>query len=92
MAGSMSGTVIDIRDNMPLDGVALAAKEDGGQGSGSATSDGEGKWGPISLPAGTYDLTATKSGYETGIYPGIVVLEGFGTQLPLALHPAGYFD
>lgn len=90
MAGTMSGTVIDIRNNAPIDGVSLEAK--GPSGSGSATSGSNGEWGPISLPAGTYDLTASKQGYEPADFPGVVVLDNIDTKLQLPLYPADYFD
>ncbi len=74
---------------MPIGGASIEAKGTEGT-AGSAASGSDGEWGPIGLPAGTYDITVTKDGYDPGDYPGIVVIDDTPTSLLFTLHPADY--
>ena len=88
--GTLAGSVHDIRNNQPIEGATIDAKQEGGSGDHSTKSGGDGNWS-MTVPAGTYDLTVTATGYEEGIYPGIVVLENVTTTLNFVLHSSDYF-
>ncbi len=81
--GKLQGTVIDIRSNEPLEGVSIQV-----DGGASSDSGQDGKWGPMDVPAGTHNVTASKEQFDDGVYEGIVVLEGETTELSFGLHAA----
>ena len=83
MAGTLDGTVVDQRNNAPLGGVLLEANGEGQDQQ--QTSNDQGAFS-FSLPAGNYELQASKQGYEPGFY-GLVVLDDNSTQILLALQP-----
>ncbi len=78
--GNLQGTVIFIGNNMPIEGANVQV-----EGGPSATSGQDGKWGPIDLAGGTYNVTVTASGFRDGIYENIVVLDDDTTELHLGL-------
>ncbi len=88
--GALAGSVINIANNEPIANAQITAQPEGGGTQQEAKSNDQGEWGPISVPAGIYDMTVAASGFDEGIYPGIVVLENVTTQLPFALHPSDW--
>jgi hypothetical protein len=71
--GTLSGTVTDSISSLPISGVAISATS-GGITRGTSTN-GSGVYTLNILP-GTYDLTAVKTGYTTGVANGKVVTVG----------------
>ena len=75
MAGSIAGSVINIRNNQPIDGATVAAQP----GDHTTTSGTDGKYS-LPLDEGTYDLTVTASGFDPFHAEGIIVLDGVVTS------------
>jgi hypothetical protein len=71
MSGILGGEVTDTK-NKPLDGVLVTASS-GGTEVGWKKTDGAGGYNFESLPDGTYEVTASKSGYKDGTFTGINV-------------------
>ena len=83
MAGTMAGTVIDVRSNQPIEGAAVSVQP--GDHTTSAAPDG--KWS-LSLDAGQYALTVSSSGYDQFVAEDIHVLDDVTTDLTTALWPS----
>ncbi len=81
--GKMQGNVIFMGNNMPIEGANVQVEN-----GPSAHSDPNGRWGPIDLAAGAYNLTVTADGYRDGIYENVVVLEDDTTELNFGLQLA----
>ena len=84
--GSISATVIDIRNNQPL---ADATINLSGPKTETTKTGEDGKFKFSDLqPSNDYSMTASKSGYEMGKYQDIPVLDGIDTDLQnLSLYP-----
>jgi carboxypeptidase family protein len=61
--GSISGTALNASSGASLEGVTVAISNSGTGDTSTTTTDREGDFSFASLADGTYDLTATKSGY-----------------------------
>ncbi len=81
--GKLQGTVINMMNNGPLEGVAIQV-----EGGPSADSNQDGNWGPMDLASGSYNLTATKAGFRDGVYEYIVVIDDDTTEMHIGLQPA----
>ena len=86
--GSISGQVINIRNNQPIDGATVKVT---GTSDGSATSDGNGNFKVSDLaPANNYAMDISANGFDTAHFEDIVVLADVNTDLQkLALEPSG---
>jgi len=83
-AGTLQGTVTDSTTGLPIAGAAISAVGTGG--TYNDTTDASGFY-QISLPAGTYEVTAAASGYTSQTVSGVVVSEGATTVQDFALDP-----
>ena len=94
----INGTVVDPAEHvLPGVTITLDAVEGGGSPDGtpitrfvtSTVSDEAGQFEFAGLSAGTYEVTAERSGYARGEHPPALVLEGesIDVRLPLALAP-----
>ncbi len=85
--GTLAGSVKDIRNMQPIENADVAIQGEGDSSKYDAKSGADGNWSQ-GVPAGTYDLTVSASGYDDGIYPGIVVIDDVTTDLPFVLYPS----
>ncbi|MGH3385410.1 MAG: S8 family serine peptidase [Nocardioidaceae bacterium] len=83
-AGTLSGTVTDTATGDPLEGVTVAVT---GAAERSRVTGADGTYS-MTLPAGAYDLTATKFGYETATHTGITIVAGETTTQDVPMTPA----
>lgn len=77
--GMISGTVT-ASDSTPLGGATISA------GTATATSSANGNYS-MSLPAGTYSVVCTKTGYATQTQNNVVVTDNQSTTLNFSLEP-----
>ena len=84
MNGTLQGTVLNQRDGQPLGNVKLDVTGDGQQQSSTTGDNGEFSF---SLPAGQYEMTARKEGFEEGNFGPLVVLENNPTNITVTLQP-----
>ncbi len=86
-AGALSGAVTD--GTAPLPGATVTATPSGSRpvasGSSSTTTDETGHYQFLTLPAGTYDVTAAKFGYASATASGVVVPDGGAAARDFAL-------
>jgi outer membrane receptor for ferrienterochelin and colicin len=86
--GKITGTVTDASDGSPLMDARVTATETGGTATagpeGFALTYTNGRY-VLDIPAGTYRLTATHSGYEAGIQDMVTVEAGKTIALDFAL-------
>ena len=82
-SGTIAGTVSD--GTNPIAGVKVSA------GISSTTTDATGAYS-MTLPVGTYDMTATKYGFLPGSAPGVVVTEDTTTTQDFTLAQAPSVD
>jgi Carboxypeptidase regulatory-like domain len=61
--GSISGTALNAVSGASLEGVTVVVANTATGDTSTTTTDREGDFSLDSLPDGTYNLTATKSGY-----------------------------
>ncbi|MGE5234998.1 MAG: carboxypeptidase regulatory-like domain-containing protein, partial [Acidobacteriota bacterium] len=80
--GTLTGTVINAYTSDPVPGVLVTA------GASSTLTNGSGVY-TMTLPVGTYDMTASKFGFEPGSATGVPVTEGETTVQDFALTPTG---
>ncbi len=76
--GTISGTVTNRRTNAAISGAQITA------GTGHATTDASGHYS-MSVPVGTYDLTAAAFGYQSRTISGLQVTDGGTTTQNVAL-------
>ncbi len=84
---SIQGKVINQQDGQGIVGANVRAN-DGTVNREVPTGQG-GAFVIDSLNAGKYELFVNKSGFQEGIFGPIAVLDGFPTDLLLALQPTG---
>ena len=87
-AGMLEGTVTDGASN-PIAGATVTATPSGARpgaaGASSTTTDAAGHYQFLTLPAGSYDMTASDFGYATGTINGVAVTDGGDTVQNFAL-------
>jgi len=71
--GTMTGSVTDAEDGSPIAGATVSA------GTRTTTTDTTGKYTVANVPPGTYEVTASKSGYESSTSTVTVVAGGTAT-------------
>ncbi len=86
-AGSLSGVVVDALTQAPLANALVTARSSALVGEQSAVTDENGLFEMTLLPAGTYDLTVKRDGFQP-FAPGGLVLKGHHVRIRLALMPA----
>ena len=77
--GTMAGTVTDASTGAPIAGADVSTAD-----GHSATTDASGHYS-LSLPVGTYDVTAAAFGYASKTVTGVVVADGQTVSEPFAL-------
>jgi N-acetylneuraminic acid mutarotase len=78
--GDIAGTVTDAGDGHPLTAATVTA------GTASVVTDTHGHY-DLSLPVGTYDVSASAYGYASKTVSGVSVADGATTTTDLALAP-----
>ena len=77
-SGTLSGTVTD--GSAPLAGATVtatpAATHPAGAGDSTTTTDASGHYQFLTLPVGTYTVTASKFGYSSSSASGVVIADG----------------
>ena len=84
--GSVAGVVVD-SSKAAIPGATV--KIEGGAVNQIAVSDGEGRYQFASVPPGTYRLTATLSGFSTGLAENVVVNVGRTATVDFSLNVGG---
>lgn len=79
--GDIAGTVTDSASNQPIAGATVTA------GDATATTAADGTY-DLSVPTGSYDVTASAFGYGSATRSGVVVTDGNTTTADFALAPA----
>ncbi|MBP7686751.1 MAG: DUF11 domain-containing protein [Thermoflexales bacterium] len=82
--GNLSGTVRNAATNNPIASAAVTAISSSG-GSYPAASDASGRYQILSLPIGTYTVTASAGGYNSSLVAGVSITTGITTTQDLAL-------
>jgi hypothetical protein len=70
--GSMNGTVTDVSGAV-VPGASVTARSVGTNLEVSATSRNDGSFSIADLPIGTYKVTFSKEGFQSAVYPQIIV-------------------
>jgi subtilisin family serine protease len=76
--GTITGTVTDAKDGSPIVGAAVT------DGTGTTVTDATGAYTIADVPGGSYQVTASKSGYESSSVT-LTVLEGSTATADLSL-------
>lgn len=84
--GTIAGTVEDASTQQNLQGVLVEALQ-GAQVKGSGNTDVNGNYSISNLPAGSYDVRASKFGYQTQTQTGKNVVGGQTTTVDFQLMP-----
>ena len=80
--GAISGTVKNTSSNIPISGATVT------DGTRSVTTDINGNYTISNVPAGIYSVTASASGYQNSIQPGISVIATQTTTVNFYLDPS----
>ena len=84
----LSGTVLDAQDKGVVDAV-VSAKNEATGAIKAVHSDANGHYSFESLPAGTYSVEVSATGFATGTQSGIALAGGQSQQVPLKLSISG---
>ena len=76
--GSITGSVTDAKDGSPIVGAAVT------DGTRTATTDASGKYTIADVPPGSYEVTASKEGYQS-LTSSVIVLSGATSVLNFSL-------
>jgi uncharacterized membrane protein len=83
LPGSITGLVTDAEDGLPIAGATVS------DGTRTVTTDTSGEYTIADVPPGTYQVTASKSGYESSTSTATVVSGGTSvTNFSLSPEPA----
>jgi hypothetical protein len=82
--GTLQGTVTDNSTTNPIAGALVNTS-----GGGSDTTDANGFYQILSIPIGTYSVTASASGYTSSTVGGVVITAGATTTRNFSLTPSG---
>jgi subtilisin family serine protease len=82
--GTLTGMVTDASDNTPIAGATVHAS---GPFERTTMTNAAGVYS-LTLPVGTYDVTASAFGFESLTEPGVVITDGGTTTQDFALTPA----
>jgi thermitase len=77
--GSISGSVTDARDGSPIVGAAVS------DGTRTATTDTSGGYTIADVPPGSYEVTASKEGYESST-SSVTIISGASSVLDFSLN------
>ena len=79
LSGSITGSVTDAEDGSPIAGATVSG------GTRTVTTDASGEYTIADVPAGTYEVTVSKSGYESASLM-VTVVEGTTTVTDFSLN------
>jgi outer membrane receptor protein involved in Fe transport len=82
---SIAGTVLNSNRNTPIGGAEVLAEGNGHRYSATSKDDGSFE---IDLPAGIYDITVSKGGFQTGSVSAFAVTEGTKATVTLSISEA----
>lgn len=91
VTGGLAGTVRDASNNNPINSAAVTALSSLGA-SYPTTTNASGVYQIISVPTGTYTLTASAAGFYSGTVTGVDVTADITTTQDLALSPLPHAD
>jgi thermitase len=77
--GSITGSVTDAKDGSPVAGATVS------DGVRTATTDATGKYTIADVPSGSYEVTASKEGYES-MTSGVTVTSGAISEMNFSLN------
>jgi thermitase len=77
--GSITGSVTDAEDGSPIVGAAVS------DGARTVTTDASGKYTIVDVPSGSYEVTASKEGYES-LASVVTVISGATSVMNFALN------
>jgi uncharacterized lipoprotein YddW (UPF0748 family) len=86
--GHLMGTVLDARTLTPVDGATVEVYREGSLAR-TLTTDGNGFFAAVHLPAGVYTLIARAEGLPARSLGAVWVAAGMGVNLPILLGEAG---
>ena len=89
--GNLSGTVRNASNSNPISGAGVVAQSSIGA-TYNATTNGSGSYQIVSLPIGTYTVTASAGGYNASTVAGVIVTSGVTTTQNLSLTAASQAD
>jgi len=82
--GNLSGTVRNAANSNPIASATVTALSSSG-GTYPTVADGSGRYQIVSLPIGTYTITASAGGYNPSVVTGVNITTGITTTRDLAL-------
>ena len=85
--GRIVGTVVDA-DGQPLPGATIAAKSKATGLTLTGLTDARGTYRIVSMPVGTYSVTASLPGFGSRSEPGVVITLGSAPTVDFKLHLA----
>ena len=85
ISSSIGGVVTDT-SGAPVSGATITVKNVGTGAVNTAVTDASGTYSVPALLAGTYDLTATKQGFETYTAAGFQLLSAQTARMNVTLH------
>ena len=80
--GTLTGMVIDSSTNQPVGGAIINVQ--GGSAQFNTTTGNDGTFS-LTLPAGVYDITANKGGFQTASATGYPVVAGTTSSIQISL-------
>src|SRR6266850_7602643 len=83
--GTITGTVTD-QSGAAVPGAAITLKNTDTGISRTAQTVENGKYDALSLPAGSYEISASLSGFQTLVHRGIILAVGQNAVVNFALH------
>jgi uncharacterized repeat protein (TIGR01451 family) len=89
--GALTGTVRNASNNNPIAAASVVAINSFGATYNAAT-DGSGIYRLVTLPIGTYTVTASASGYNASLINGVSIAAGVTTTQNFALTPLPQSD
>jgi outer membrane receptor protein involved in Fe transport len=82
LTGTLTGKVINSATNRPVGGASINAQSGSGQFNTTTQNDGSFS---LTLPAGVYDITANKGGFQTASATGYPVVAGTSSSIQISL-------
>ena len=80
--GTLTGKVINSATNQPIGGASINAQ--GGSAQFNTTTKNDGSFS-LTLPAGVYDITANKGGFQSASATGYPVVAGTSSSIQISL-------
>jgi len=84
MSGTLEGQVLDQKNGQPIDGAEIAMT---GESEVKTTTGEKGAFRFADLKEGSYELVASKAGFEDGLYGPLMVMPDGATKITVALQP-----